>query len=684
MVMKARANMWVGAALAAPLLAVSGAHAQEAVARAEVVVTATPFRDERDDIVQGAVAIQREDLIATLGNGLGETLEREAGVSSTFFGAGASRPIIRGLGEDRIRILTNGLGQIDASSVSPDHAVAAEGIEAETVEILRGPSALAFGGNAVGGVVNVLDGRILEAAPEDALSGAFFGSVATGTDAVEGAANATLASDRFALRIDGFSRSSGDYEIPDFAFSESLRDELIADGEDPSEFARDTAPNTFAESDGYGVGLSTFGEWGYAGVSVRRLESLYGIPKAPGLEEEEEEEEIFAGPRIDLEQDRYEARLGLSRGFGPFTGFNASAAFVDYTHTEIEPTGEAGTVFANEGYEARFEAPHEVGPFVGVIGLTRADTDFSAEGEEAFVTPTTITDTGVYLVERVALSPQLILDAGVRYEQRGYDNEDFGERDFDLWSGSASAAWRPTPAWLFGVTLARTERAPTEIELFADGGHLATATFELGDPTLDKETATSIEGVVRWSQPRWSVDVNVFHIDFQDFTSFFDTGLEDLESGLPIFAAAQEDASFTGGEISGWLSLFDRDGLSLTADVSYEIVDAELDSGGNVPRIPPNALTLGLEGEAGHFGGRLEWVSASEQDDVAAFETPTEGYDVVNARLNFRPVANSDRLVFSLDGRNLTDEEVRVHSSFVKDLLPRPGRSLRFVISGRF
>ena len=657
-------------------------------AQDEIVVTVTALGDRSVDALQGNVTLDRGDVIESLGDGLGETLEDQPGVASTFFGRGASRPIIRGLGEDRIRVLSNGLAQIDASSVSPDHAVGSEGLDAETIEVLRGAAALPYGGNAVGGVVNVLDGRILERAPDQAFSGQALASAATGLDEAQAALAMTFAGHRFALRVDGFTRDAGDYEIPGFAESVSLRAEETAEataaGEPAPDFAEGTVPNSFAEADGAGVGLSTYGGWGYAGFSARRLESTYGIPEAAKPEEGPSNDvAVFAGPRIELEQTRLESRIGLNRGFGIVDRVQLEAAYVDYQHTEVEETGEAGTVFTNEGFDARAEVYHSIGVSTGVIGLTGTSVEFAAEGDEAFVTPTDIQDVGLFLVERFEFGAWTI-DGGARAERRSYGNEAFGDKDYDLFAASLGAGYRPFEGLLVGLTVARSERAPTEIELFANGAHLATNTFEVGNPNLEKEVSTSIEGTVRWTGARFGFEVNAFRIGFEDYTTFFATGLDDAESGLPIFQAAQDDAIFAGGEITARGDLGQVGPVFLRADVSFDVVRAELDTGGNVPRIPPRSFTLGLEGETDRFSARAEWVNVAQADDLAGFETPTEGYDLINARFSFRPVAGQDRLVVRLDGRNLTNEEARVHPSFVKDLLPRPGRSVRLVLSSTF
>jgi iron complex outermembrane receptor protein len=648
----------------------------------EIIVTASPLRVEQDLLFQGSSVIGRDAVVETLGQGLGETLDRMPGVASTYFTPGASRPIIRGLGEDRVRVLSGGLGQIDVSSISPDHAIPSEALEAERIEVLRGPAALAFGGNAVGGVVNVVDKRIAEARPNDAFSGELYGGIADGLDSGELAAGVTLATGSIVWRLEGLSRDSGDFEIPGFALSPARRAAEIAEGADPAEFARGTQPNSFAEAQSGALGASWVGDRGFIGLAVKRIEQLYGIPGAEEEEGGEEEEAVFAGPRIDLEQTRYEVRAGLNNPMPGFSSARFAFADADYAHTEIEPSGEVGTRFDNDGFEARLELAHNpIGAFKGVIGASGFKTDFSALGEEAFITPTETTDYGLFIIERGEFG-RWTIEGGARLERRELDNTTLRDRSFDTGSVSFGAGFRPNDQWHFSANVARTERAPTEPELYSDGAHLATASFEIGNPNLDKEVALSAEIGAHYHSDRLDLEANIFHVAFDDFIALLADGT--VEDGLPVFRFSADDATFTGAEALAKLILADREGLKLSTDLSVEVVEAELDGGGNVPRIPPRSTTLGVEADLGRFGGRVEWINAAKQDDVAAFESETEGFDWINARLSFRPVAGDDRLIVFLDGRNLTDEEARVHTSFVKDLIPRPGRSVRLALASRF
>ncbi len=662
-------------AAALSLGAVGAAFAQDAADEDEIIVTGTRLGDP----AQGVSVLTREATLQAPIGGLGETLEATPGIASSFFGAGASRPIIRGLGEDRIRILSNGVGVIDASAVSPDHAVTDEGLEAERIEVLRGPSALAYGGNAVGGVINVIDTRIAEAPLDAPFRFGFYGGAATGLNSAAAAASARFNVGALIVSLDGFTRASGDFEIPGYA--DAHAEDEIAGGADPADFAFGAAPNSFAEAESAALAVSYVGAHGFIGASVRRFESVYGIPEAPE-EGGGGPPELFAGPRIDMAQTRWDVRGGLDRPFGVFAGVRIAGAIVDYTHAELEPSGEVGTVFTNEGWEGRVElAQREIAGFTGQFGVAAFSRDLAAVGDEAFITPTTSEEIGVFGVERFETGP-FALEGGVRFDRRTLDNSVFGERDFDLVSASLSGHWHPSDALEFGVTFARTERAPTETELFAFGPHLATASFEVGDPTLSEEVATTGELTARVRLDRFWAEASFYRADFTDFIALIPTG--DEEDGLPVFEFAQRDAVFTGGEIAGGVNLFEVGDFAFSADAAFDWVAASFDAGGDVPRIPPRTLTLGLEAQSPHVDARVEWADVADQDDVAAFETETAGYALWNARVMFRPVANNDRLAFLLDARNLTDEEARVHTSFVKDLLPRPGRSVRFAILSRF
>jgi iron complex outermembrane receptor protein len=637
--------------------------AQAPDGEAEIIVTA-PLEGAVVESLQGATVLDRAETLARLSGGIGETLAGLPGVESTFFGAGASRPIIRGLGDDRVRFLQNGVGAIDAASVSPDHAATSDGLDAERIEVLRGPAALAYGGNAIGGVVNVIDQSIPTAAPDGAVGGEAYLASTSADEGWQGALAVAGRAGPIVARLSGGIREAGDFEIPGYARSAALR--AASPPDDPAEEPRGEAPNSFTDVRTLTAGAAFVDGWGHAGLAVKRYETVYGLPPEPDE----------GGPRIDLEQTRIEARGDVAIALGPFDRIDFAMQHSDYEHAELEPDGEVGTLFESDGFEARAEAHFaaSAGAWKGAIGLQGLNTDFDARGEEAFLTATNTQEIGAFTVQRAKLGG-MTLEGGLRVERRNLDNDGQGERDFTAFSAAIGASAQPAPGWFLGATLARTERAPTAYELFADGPHAATGAFEIGDSGLEKEVALSIEGVARFGAPRFTLEASLYGVQFDGFIALLPNGEEEDE--LPVYLYVQEDADFIGGELSAAAKLFDAGPFALSADAALDLVRAEFDGGGNLPRIPPRRLTLGLGAQSSWAEARLEVVDIAEQDRTAAFETATDGATLVNARLTLSPFAARRDLRLILDGRNLTNEETRAHTSFLKDAIPRPGRTVR-------
>lgn len=691
----------------AALLMGAPAYAQQTVEEEEIVVTA-PLEGAVIESLQGANIVRRDEIISTLNNGLGDTLDAQPGIASTSFGAGASRPIIRGLGEDRVRVLQNGIGAIDASTASPDHAVTADGLDAERIEVLRGAAALAYGGNAIGGVVNVIDQSIPTRAIEG-VEGEVLGAYSGVDEGTQGALRLGAGVGPFAFRFSAASRETKPYEIPGFADAHGAEHDHEEEGHEEPAFG--TAPNTWTEFNAYSLGGAFVGDWGFIGVAGKRTEGEYGLlghsHEHEHEEEEEEEEEHEEGPnlsRLAYEQTRYELRGDLRFQLGPFDRLDFAAQHSDYEHTEYEADGAPGTRFFSDGWEGRVETHHGAGPLQGALGVQFSDVNFSAEGEEAFIAPSNTQDIGVFVVERYDLGGWG-LEGGARLERRELENAAFGGREFDTFSASAGIFVRPLENWFVAATIANTERAPTTMELFSNGPHLATANYELGDPNLDTETALSLEISARYNTERFSFEANLFGIDYADYIALLDRGdvfwidEEDETSGfapsaddpaipehaevLPVFHFVQRDASFVGGEFAARAHLFDLGAFAIAGRASYDMVRASFSEGGRPPRIPGDTLTIGFEAESPHWAASIEHAETGAQRRTAAFETATDGYSLLNAGLAFRPFAD-ERLILRVDGRNLTDEEARAHTSFLKDELPLPGRNVRFSVLTRF
>jgi iron complex outermembrane receptor protein len=639
-----------------PLAAAQQAAPSDANAGSEEVVVTAPLEGSRIESLQGAEVLNKQKIVERLANTIGEVLSGLPGISSTFYGPGASRPIIRGLGDDRIRVLENGIGTIDASSASPDHAVGADPLDARRIEVLRGAAALAYGGNAVGGVVNVIDETIPTRVPEKGWEARALGAYSTVDKGLQGGVGVTGAAGDFVINGDFSWREADDYKTP-----------------------LGTTPNSFVDSRSYALGASLVKDWGFAGLGWKHFETAYGLPP---------EEEGQPGGHIELKQDRYETRGDIRIDQGAFKRFDFAFQYSDYTHTEFEGSGEPGTTFNNKGFEGRVEVHNKSGDekLTGATGLQFSSTDFEAIGEEAFLAPTNTRDVGLFTVQRWD-NDSWGVEGGLRVERRNLDNDVFGKRDFTPVSASAGIFARPSENWFLGLTLARTERAPTNVELFADGPHLATGNYEVGDSSIGIETALSVEGSARYTSDIFTFELSLYRIGFDGYVALVPSG-NDIEFApgefLPEFDFIQRDANFTGGEISGSARLGVVNGWTFRADAAADLVRAEFtNGGGDIPRIPPTTLTFGLTAENDTLSARIEMVDISKQDRVANFETETPGSTVLNARLAWHPVPDQDLTIF-LEGQNLTDELVRVHSSFLKDELPRPGRNFRLAISAKY
>lgn len=665
--------------LAAPAWAVLAAAAaaqnppSEPADLGEVIVTGAPFGVTDRASLLAVDVLDEEALGIAPAATLGDLVSGLPGVRSTAFSPGASRPVIRGLSGPRVQVLTNGLGMIDASSVSPDHQVAVDPAEARRIEIVRGPSTLVFGGSAIGGVVNIIDDRIPTQPAEGGVDGHVSAQYSSVDDGRSFGARLKANAGPLVLSLDGFTRDASDYDVP--VFPESAR--LLAEEGEEAGDERSVA-NTFVELDQIGAGLSWIGPRGFLGASVRRVETIYGVP---GHEHEPDPLAPDAGGvSIGLEQTRYDVRGELTFDAGPFSAARLSAGWADYAHTEFEGD-EVGTQFFSEGAEGRLELiQRERGGWQGVVGAQLLDRTFDAVGDEAYVPRTEIAEQGLYTVQRYDRG-RLGVEGGVRLDRRSLESP-ATKRDFTTVSASAGVFVRPSAPWFLGLSVARNERAPSEVELFAEGPHVATGAFEIGDADLDSEIATSIEGTAHFAAGRFEADLHAYHADYDGFIDLRPTGQVDPDSDLPIFEYVQTQATFRGLEAEAQVSLWEDGDRSLVLSGAADWVRASSDLG-PVARVPPWSATAGLDWTSRRFDAGLEVRHVGEQDRTAAFERPTDSYTLVNLKGAVRPFADRDVTVFA-EVHNLTDAEAREHASFQKDIAPLPGRNLRVGVTYRF
>jgi iron complex outermembrane receptor protein len=705
-----------GVSAATLILSVSAAASAQDSLNDEIIVTASPLVSSIDEAITGVSVMTGEELSERLAGTIGETLKSEPGVSSTFFGAGASRPIIRGQGGDRVRVLVNGIGSIDASSASPDHAVAAEPAQAERIEVIRGASILRYGSSGSGGVVNVIDGRVPTELPEDGIDGAVRIGASSVDNGREAAGSVDFGVGNMVFHFDGTIRETDDFRIPGFAESARFRaleeaeeeegheeEEHGHDEEEEEAFGR--LENSSTKTTSLTGGASYIGDRGFIGFAVQKFDSEYGLPGGHGHgheeeeehhdededehedeeheeehehgEEEEGEEEVF----IVLDQIRVDVNGALEMD-GLIEKVQFFGGYADYEHIEFEGPGEVGTVYTNEGYEARLEAiQRENNGWSAAYGVQIRNRDFSAIGEEAFVPPTETQQLGIYTFQKFDAG-DFHFEGAARFETTKQENSVTGEDpSFDLFSVSGGGDYHFTDATRFGATVFRTERAPTTEELFSNGPHLATEQFEIGDPNLGKETSTGVEASLRHRMDGGFFTLNAYYTDYSDYIYEVETGEEEDE--LPVFQYVGEDAKFTGFEVQGGMDIVQLGAFTLKADALAEYVRAKTDSG-NLPRIPPLSVLTGLEAESERFKFRAELDYAAEQDKVDTFEIPTDDYALVNLFATWRAPMEAQDVRLSLSVLNLLDDDARQHTSFLKDSVPLPGRNVGFNISSRF
>ena len=667
----------------------------------ELVVTGSAIARSQLELSQPTTVLSGEELRFRQQATLGDTLSQEAGISATTFGAGSSRPVIRGLSGDRVRMLQGGVGVGDASSSSPDHAVSAEPALAERIEVLRGPATLLYGSSAIGGVVNVIDGRIPDHRPDEMLSGVV--DLSGGTVSDERAGSASLSGGRgdWAWHVGGSYRDTGDYEIPGFASVEE-EDHEEHEGEEHDEDENEeeenpfgVMPNSFLENQSASLGATRFFEHGFFGVSVSGFTSDYGIPggHAHGEEHEGEEdehgEEEEGGVSIDLERLRYDLRAEITEPFGAFQGAKFRLGVTDYEHTELEgEEREVGTRFFNDEWEGRFELVQKaVAGWSGSFGVQLRSQDFLVIGEEAFVPPYETESWSVFTFQEKSLPHDLLLQFGARYETQDStaQGSDFGprrSRDFDGVSASMGLVWEFTDGWALASSVARSEKLPNAEELFAGGPHLATNSFEVGDPDLGKETSLGLDVALRKNTGRVTGELTLFRNDFDDFIFQRFTG--DEEDGLPVVAYTHADAEFTGAELQARTALWESGAKHLDLKLTADVVRAELSEGGYLPRIPPRRRSAGLHYHRPSWHVYAEVLDVAEQDRVAEEETPTDGYTFVHAGVSWRYLGTDRVFDVILRGRNLTDEEARNHVSFLKNDVPLPGRDVSLALRMTF
>lgn len=631
----------------------------------EVVVTATPLDRGSDELAVPVTVLGRDQVLSHLKSSLGETLASEPGMAATGFAPGASRPVIRGQDAVRVRVLENGIGAHDVSTVSPDHGVPVNPLTAQRVEVMRGPSTLRYGGGAIGGVVNALTNRVPRYLPDGPLEGELYAGYGFGLRGRDGAFVLEGAQGPVAWHLDGVRSKSGDYTAPDGLSGDVDNSEL----------------------DAYSIsgGAAWISDQGRLGFAASRFRNDYGIP----------------------EED---ATIELWKNYWQFEGdWNAPVALVDsirlraatsnYEHDEVLPGVGTAATFDNDEWEGRLELLHRpVGPLTGALGFHLSRRDFEAGGEgEEYLDPTDTDFWALYAFEELPVSDVLALQFGARTEHADVQGTPAvgpkQTRSFHPLSGSVGVLFDATEHVSAGLTFSAMQRALDSVELYASGPHEATQTFEIGDPDLDEETSLSADLNLRGNWERLSGELNLFYIDYDDYTYGMLTGNTCDADGNCIPGPGQEldelfyvqdDATFYGGEFRSTVDILETLGGHLGADVQLDVVRGRLDHG-NVPRQPPVRYGAGLHFSREGFDARLGFVRHREQKWQAQNETETSGYTNWNAFARYRIYDSAERtLDLGLTATNLLDERGRNSVNIRKDEVVLPGRIVRVALHGSF
>lgn len=618
-----------------------------------VVVSAVPGDRSVDRIVRPVGLLSGAELDDARAATLGQTVASMPGVQTTAFGQGVGRPVIRGLDGARVAVLGDGLGSGDASSVSQDHAVTIEPFLADRIEILKGPSTLLYGSGAIGGVVNVIDGRIPQRLPDNGFSG----RVQVGHDSVSDGDTQVFRVDAgagdFAFHADGMNRRNDDYDTPDGRL-----------------------PNSHVRTNAGALGASWIGERGFVGLSVSRFLDTYGNPAEPGDPLEGE-----PPVHVQMAQTRHELKAALDAPFAGIDKVEFSLGHTDYRHVEFEGE-EVGTTFTNRSNEGRLLFTREAGGWLGAFGVQAFNRDFAAIGEESFVPPSRSRGLGLFATGRRDIGA-FGIELGARADRQESTPLEGESRDFRPYSLSAGLSWRLSDHWHATMNLDRAQRAPAEEELFANGPHVASATFEIGDPALGKETANQVEFGLHWHADLVDAKVAAYANRYDDFIYLADTGL--VEDELPVRQWSQADARFRGMEAEATFHLAGNASGHYDLRIWGDKVRATLDGGGNLPRMPAARAGTELSWRNDDWRASIGATHYFNQDRTAEFETETAGFTLLGARVawTFLETERGGWEAY-LDGSNLANRTARLSTSLIKDQAPLAGRSVSIGIRGMF
>ena len=686
----------------------------------EEIVVSAPFQKRAAETALPIEVLSGEALRQAVGNTLGDTLDGIPGIQNASFGTGVGHPVIRGQSGNRVQILQNSVNNVDVAGVSQDHADGVEAMLADKIEVIRGPATLLYGNGAIGGIVNVIDGRIpsrLYDHPEIVLQQSHDAN--NDENKTLGKINASLGA--LSIHLDGYSRKGNNTDIPGFAVLGAIdADKHDEDGdehadehdehEEQDELGRKgLIENSNTEASGYSAGLSWVTDSGYVGYSYNRIDNNYGLPLGGHAHVEDETEDEHhdehdhadelgeAGEdesvRIDLRQERHDLKAEYRFSDGFINRVSAQINITDYAHNELEISGgvaEIGTRFENEGTAARIELGHApVGNWLGTFGIQLGDTTFSAVGAESFIPETDTRSMALFAVERLELE-HWQWELGARVERLNLDAGDRCDSDDTTLSLSVTGIRNLSDETNVMFGLSRSERAATLEERYSNidvsacapamqGNlveHAATQLFEIGNPNLDAEVSSNLELGFRKHSGSWTAEINAYYNTIDDYIYLQISGVDD-----EVASYQARDALFYGVESElqyYWpLKQGAEFNLSFMADVVKASFDDAVTGDRDVPRIPPMRAGIRADYQTPNWAVALNVMEVWDQNDTAAGETRTQGYTRVDLYTDYHVTFGGAEVLLFANAKNLTDERIRSHASFLKDIAPEPGRSIQ-------
>lgn len=628
---------------------------------ADIIVTATPFGHSADDTPTISTKVNAEQILAAGGASIADSLKDVPGVSASGFAAGASRPIIRGMDSARVRLLEDGTSASDVSDIGPDHGIPIDPLAARSIEVVRGAATLRYGSQAIGGVVNTLNNRVPTNLPDQAIGGEVNGSFGSVNNAAETSALLDGKVGNLALHADGFYRHTDDYDTP-----------------------LGTQANSWFHGRGGSVGGSYFLDNGsHVGLAVTRYDAQYGIPSDTTY--------------IDMRQTKIMSRNSFNLGSGVLKTFNLDGSYADYTHDEKNPDGSINTTFKNKEANVRGELLfNRIGAIRNTaLGVEYQHRDFSAIGEDSsYLNPATSANIAGYVFTEVELDKALHLEGSGRVEHvsiTGTPASDvFTKRSYTPVSGALGVLYTAAEGVKIGFNASTTGRAPALTELFARGGHDGPQTYETGDPNLKIERANSLELSLRVRRGPFRFDGSLYNTWYKNYIYGALTGRTCDDDGecttgddgeLREVFYEQLGARFRGLEAQASYDVIHNDKGTLIAKVLGDYTRATLDNGaGNVPRIPPYRIGGGLNWQSKIVDAGVTFSHYGRQNDYGAYDTATDAYNSLGAQIAVRPFKHYPGVELAIIGQNLTNDVQRLATSFNKDLVVMPGRSVRFVV----